>query len=218
MPEPGNCPRRPILSTSPSSSPPTSHISPTPRCRSSAWRSAPPAIAARRSIASFNEAHMLAITQAICEYRAAARHRRPAVPRHRHARAVRARLRQRAGGAGRQRRRGHAGRQATNTRRRPVISHAILSYNRGRKTGLADGIVITPSHNPPETAASSTTRPTAARRTRDITAWIEKPAPTSCSPRSLEGVEAGAARQARSARLPRTGTTTSPATSPTWAT
>jgi len=31
----------------------------------------------------------------------------------------------------------------------PVISHAILSYNRGRKTGLADGVVITPSHNPP---------------------------------------------------------------------
>src|SRR6202521_67801 len=31
----------------------------------------------------------------------------------------------------------------------PVISHAILSYNRGRKSGLADGIVITPSHNPP---------------------------------------------------------------------
>ena len=32
----------------------------------------------------------------------------------------------------------------------PVISHAILTYNRGRKTGLADGIVVTPSHNPPE--------------------------------------------------------------------
>jgi phosphoglucomutase len=31
----------------------------------------------------------------------------------------------------------------------PVISHAILTYNRGRKSGLADGIVITPSHNPP---------------------------------------------------------------------
>ena len=31
----------------------------------------------------------------------------------------------------------------------PVISHAVLTYNRGRKTGLADGIVITPSHNPP---------------------------------------------------------------------
>ena len=32
----------------------------------------------------------------------------------------------------------------------PALSHAILTYNRGRKTGLADGIVITPSHNPPE--------------------------------------------------------------------
>ena len=32
----------------------------------------------------------------------------------------------------------------------PVISHAILTYNRTRKSGLADGIVITPSHNPPE--------------------------------------------------------------------
>ena len=32
----------------------------------------------------------------------------------------------------------------------PVISHAILSYNKGRKNGLADGVVITPSHNPPD--------------------------------------------------------------------
>jgi phosphoglucomutase len=32
----------------------------------------------------------------------------------------------------------------------PVISHAILRYNQGRRSGLADGIVITPSHNPPE--------------------------------------------------------------------
>ena len=32
----------------------------------------------------------------------------------------------------------------------PVVSHAILTYNRGRKSGLADGIVVTPSHNPPE--------------------------------------------------------------------
>ncbi|MBF0315476.1 MAG: hypothetical protein HQK52_18790 [Oligoflexia bacterium] len=41
----------------------------------------------------------------------------------------------------------------------PVISHAILAYNSGRKTGLADGIVITPSHNPPngEPAESSIT-------------------------------------------------------------
>ena len=32
----------------------------------------------------------------------------------------------------------------------PAISHAILTYNHGRKNGLADGIVVTPSHNPPE--------------------------------------------------------------------
>ena len=41
----------------------------------------------------------------------------------------------------------HAGRGYTPT---PVISHAILQHNRGRKTGLADGVVITPSHNPPD--------------------------------------------------------------------
>ena len=40
----------------------------------------------------------------------------------------------------------------------PVISHAILTYNRGRKTGLADGIVITPSHNPPVRAVLSIIR------------------------------------------------------------
>jgi phosphoglucomutase len=51
--------------------------------------------------------------------------------------------------AGGQRRGGHA-RGRTNTRRRPAISHAILVYNRGRTAGLADGIVVTPSHNPPD--------------------------------------------------------------------
>ena len=48
----------------------------------------------------------------------------------------------------------------------PVISHAILTYNRGRDNGLADGVVITPSHNPPEAAASNTTRPTAGQLIR----------------------------------------------------
>ncbi len=44
----------------------------------------------------------------------------------------------------------------------PALSHAVLTYNRGRTSGLSDGVVVTPSHNPPQTAASSTTRPTAA--------------------------------------------------------
>jgi phosphoglucomutase len=46
----------------------------------------------------------------------------------------------------------------------PVISHAILTYNRGRKTGLADGIVITPSHNPPHDGGFKYNPPTAGRR------------------------------------------------------
>jgi phosphoglucomutase len=46
----------------------------------------------------------------------------------------------------------------------PVISHAILAYNRGRDTGLADGIVITPSHNPPDNGDFKYNPSTAARR------------------------------------------------------
>jgi hypothetical protein len=45
----------------------------------------------------------------------------------------------------------------------PAVSHAILTYNRGRKIGLADGIVITPSHNPPHDGASNTILQTVGR-------------------------------------------------------
>ncbi len=47
----------------------------------------------------------------------------------------------------------------------PAVSHAILTANRGKRNGLADGVVVTPSHNPPADGASSTTRRTAAPRT-----------------------------------------------------
>ena len=46
----------------------------------------------------------------------------------------------------------------------PVVSHAILTYNRGRTSGLADGILVTPSHNPPDDGGSNTTRRTADLR------------------------------------------------------
>ena len=46
----------------------------------------------------------------------------------------------------------------------PVISHAILAYNRGRTSGLADGVVITPSHNPPGDGGYKYNPPSAARR------------------------------------------------------
>jgi phosphoglucomutase len=55
----------------------------------------------------------------------------------------------------------------------PVISHAILGYNRGRSAGLADGIVITPSHNPPESGGFKYNPPNGGPAGSDVTGWIE---------------------------------------------
>ncbi len=55
----------------------------------------------------------------------------------------------------------------------PVISHAILTYNRGRKTGLADGIVITPSHNPPHDGGFKYNPPNGGPAESAVTGWIE---------------------------------------------
>ncbi|MDD5594191.1 MAG: phosphoglucomutase (alpha-D-glucose-1,6-bisphosphate-dependent) [Candidatus Margulisbacteria bacterium] len=55
----------------------------------------------------------------------------------------------------------------------PVISHAILTYNRGRNTGLADGIVITPSHNPPEDGGFKYNPTNGGPADTDVTRWIE---------------------------------------------
>lgn len=56
----------------------------------------------------------------------------------------------------------------------PVISHAILTYNQGRTDGLADGIVITPSHNPPSDGGIKYNPPNGGPADTDITAWMEK--------------------------------------------
>ena len=58
----------------------------------------------------------------------------------------------------------------------PVISHAILIYNRGRKNGLADGIVITPSHNPPHDGGFKYNPPSGGPAEDSITDWIGKKA------------------------------------------
>ena len=55
----------------------------------------------------------------------------------------------------------------------PVVSHAILTYNRGRKTGLADGIVITPSHNPPHDGGFKYNPPNGGPADVGVTDWIE---------------------------------------------
>ncbi|WP_249135768.1 phosphoglucomutase (alpha-D-glucose-1,6-bisphosphate-dependent) [Bradyrhizobium sp. AUGA SZCCT0176] len=58
----------------------------------------------------------------------------------------------------------------------PVISHAILSYNKGRTSGLADGVVITPSHNPPEDGGYKYNPPHGGPADTDVTARVEKAA------------------------------------------
>jgi phosphoglucomutase len=58
----------------------------------------------------------------------------------------------------------------------PVISQAILAHNRGRAHGLADGIVITPSHNPPEYGGFKYDPPTGGPADTPVTAWIERQA------------------------------------------
>ena len=55
----------------------------------------------------------------------------------------------------------------------PAVSHAILTYNRGRKTGLADGIVITPSHNPPHDGGFKYNPPNGGPAESAVTGWIE---------------------------------------------
>ena len=55
----------------------------------------------------------------------------------------------------------------------PAVSHAILSHNRGRTTGVADGIVITPSHNPPEDGGFKYNPPHGGPADSEATRWIE---------------------------------------------
>ena len=55
----------------------------------------------------------------------------------------------------------------------PAISHAILTYNRGRTRGLADGIVITPSHNPPDSGGFKYNPPDGGPADTQVTSWME---------------------------------------------
>ncbi|HVS34540.1 MAG TPA: alpha-D-glucose phosphate-specific phosphoglucomutase, partial [Gemmataceae bacterium] len=98
---------------------------------------------------TFTEAHILAITQAICEYRRQQGVDGPLfMGKDTHALsgpAQRSALEVLAANGVETVIQEHSGVTPT-----PVISHAILVYNRGRKDHLSDGVVITPSHNPPE--------------------------------------------------------------------
>jgi phosphoglucomutase len=124
---------------------------------------------------AFNEAHILAITQAICAHRKALKIDGPlflgmdthalSEPAFASALEVLA--------ANEVEVMIDQGRGYTPT---PVISHAILTYNRGRKNGFADGIVITPSHNPPADGGFKYNPPNGGPADTSVTSAIEKSA------------------------------------------
>ena len=124
---------------------------------------------------SFNEWHILAITQAICDYRAKESVTGPlfigfdthalSQPAFRNALEVLA-----ANGVEVMTSKGG---EFTPT---PAISHAILVYNRGRESGLADGIVITPSHNPPADGGFKYNPVNGGPAGTEITGWVQKQA------------------------------------------
>ena len=70
----------------------------------------------------------------------------------------------------------------------PAVSHAIICYNRGRSRGLADGIVITPSHNPPDSGGFKYNPPNGGPADTHVTKWIEAKANELLASR-LEGVK-----------------------------
>src|SRR5215831_13712668 len=124
---------------------------------------------------SFNEAHILAITQAICDYRKQQSVDGPLyIGFDTHALsepAFKSALEVLAGNGI------EAMIDAQNSYTpTPVISHAILSYNRGRTRGLADGIVITPSHNPPRFGGFKYDPPHGGPADTHVTDWIERQA------------------------------------------
>jgi phosphoglucomutase len=121
---------------------------------------------------TFNEAHILAITQAICEYRTQAGTTGPLfIGRDTHALsapAQRSALEVLAANGIQVRMDQAEGYTPT-----PVISHAILTTNQGRTAGLADGIVITPSHNPPEDGGFKYNPPHGGPADTEVTKAIE---------------------------------------------
>lgn len=121
---------------------------------------------------TFTEAHILAITQAICEYRAAKGIDGPLyLGKDSHgASAAAERTALEVLAANEVNVVIHQNDGLTPT---PVISHAILTHNDGRTTGLADGIVITPSHNPPADGGFKYNPPNGGPADTDITGWVQ---------------------------------------------
>lgn len=122
---------------------------------------------------SFNEWHVLAITQAICEYRKEKGIDGPlyiGIDTHALSQPAFESALEVLAANGVQTMIAKGG-EYTPT---PAISHAILTYNRGRTHGFADGIVVTPSHNPPDGGGFKYNPPNGGPADTDVTGWMQK--------------------------------------------
>jgi len=124
---------------------------------------------------AFNEAHILAISQALCDYRHARGIGGPlffGIDTHALAEPAAASALEVFSANGVEVMIDeHDGYTPT-----PVLSHAILTYNKGRQNGFADGVVVTPSHNPPEDGGFKYNPPNGGPADTDITSAIERAA------------------------------------------
>ncbi len=146
---------------------------------------------------SFNEDHILAVTQAICRYRAERGINGPLfLGKDTHA------LSEPAFSTALEVLAAHDVEVRVDARDghtpTPSVSHAIVHHNRDRETRLADGIVITPSHNPPEDGGFKYNPPSGGPADTDTTSWIEKQANASLAD-GLRDIRRIALSQARAA-------------------
>ncbi len=150
---------------------------------------------------SFNDAHIAAITQAVCEFRKNQGDRGPLfLGRDTHAASTVAEqtaLEVLAAHHVETRIAADNGPTAT-----PVVSHAILTFNHGRTSGLADGLIITPSHNPPQDGGFKYNPPNGGPADTDVTGWIEKRANELLTKRNVDvrRLDAAKARAASTTR------------------
>ncbi len=121
---------------------------------------------------SFTDAHIAAITQAVCDYRQAQGNRGPIfVGKDTHAisrPAERTALEVLAANGVETFLAANDGFTPT-----PVVSHAILGFNHGRTSALADGLIITPSHNPPQDGGFKYNPPNGGPADTDVTGWVQ---------------------------------------------
>ena len=164
---------------------------------------------------TFTEAHILAITQAICEYRQCAGHQRPALHGQGHARAVERRPSAPRSKCWRPTASRPSSSATTASRRRRSSRGRSWSTTAAAANGSADGIVITPSHNPPEDGGFKYNPPNGGPADTDVTKWVQDRANELLRGGNV-GVKRHAVRSGPEKPRPRTSRTSCAPTSTIW--